>query len=413
MRRASSKIFSLLALLSLLVFLAPYSPAEEGTADQLVDRLLSAPTEKEWKSLLPEFKNQGAITASLLFKRLQAYVKTVGSLNSPGGEDLSRRVLSALIAMGPTGQRVSASRLRDREEHPEIRVFAGKVLIQAHGQQAIPALLEVLSQNFSPSQSAFLSSLILLVAELRDKRSLGFFINALGHPAPSVRWSSATALGLLGEKDAIAPLIKALRDEDPAVQTAVDRALRKITGKDAGFFPLADPESREKALRRWEQWWAEGGKGNLLPPPTFKEVQPLLEALLLWLTQRAPSEEIGGGSFSTSHRSSKGILYVVEDLLPKGCLLSVPGFKVILMPRSLLSEKARREKVGYCDFEEIRVGLVYAEVICLWKTPYRLERKKFFFKRDRSGHWVVLNVLSSEKVYLGGGEWNPKSERSY
>lgn len=397
------KTFSLLALLSLLTLLAsysgPHSPAEEGTADQLIDRLLSAPTEKEWKPLLPEFKDQGVITASLLFKRLQAYIKTFGSLNTPSGKDLSKRILSALMAMGTTGLEVSARHLRDREEHPEIRVFAGQVLIQAHKQQAIPALLEVLSQSFSPSQSPFLSSLMLLVAELRDKRSLGIFINALRHPVPSVRWSSATALGLLGDKDALPSLIKALWDEDPAVQTAVDRALRKITGKDAGFFPLADPEDRGKALRRWEQWWAEGGKGDPLPPPTLKEVRPLLEALLQWFTQSTPLEKGGGYHPSASYPFPKGTLYIVQDTLPKGLLLSVPGLKTILISRSLLSEKTKREVISYCDFEEIRVGPIYAEVTLLWRDPFQIERKKFFLKRDKNGDWVVLNVLSSEKGY--------------
>ena len=57
-------------------------------------------------------------------------------------------------------------------------------------------------------------------------------------------------------------LIAALRDPDPRVRECTASLLRKGFNQHFGFQPTARPEDREKAVRRWEEWY-EANKTRL------------------------------------------------------------------------------------------------------------------------------------------------------
>jgi hypothetical protein len=48
-------------------------------------------------------------------------------------------------------------------------------------------------------------------------------------------------------------LVRALADPDPNVRQLADWVLRRQTGQDAGFDPLAPPGQREAAAKRWKE----------------------------------------------------------------------------------------------------------------------------------------------------------------
>ncbi len=83
-----------------------------------------------------------------------------------------------------------------------------------------------------------------------------FLITALESGRSSkAKWGAARVLGDIGDKRATEPLIKHLRDSDQFIRKESVEALWKITNKKFGFDPLAQPQSRNAAARKWEEWW--------------------------------------------------------------------------------------------------------------------------------------------------------------
>lgn len=52
-------------------------------------------------------------------------------------------------------------------------------------------------------------------------------------------------------------LVRALDDDKPQVRQIALQALQILTGQTKGFQPLADPESRRRAVEEWKRWLAE------------------------------------------------------------------------------------------------------------------------------------------------------------
>lgn len=78
----------------------------------------------------------------------------------------------------------------------------------------------------------------------------------LADPDPSVKVPAIRAAAAEDDRTAIGALIDDLSSDDPAVRLFADEALRRITGRDLGYKPYADPEPRAEAVERWKRWAA-------------------------------------------------------------------------------------------------------------------------------------------------------------
>jgi HEAT repeat protein len=83
-------------------------------------------------------------------------------------------------------------------------------------------------------------------------------VEALEDPSNTYRGQSlwvrrhyVEALGQIGSKNALGGLIRALRDEDPAVRSAALEAVERIAGRS-----YAEGRSRPEQVEAWERWWA-------------------------------------------------------------------------------------------------------------------------------------------------------------
>ncbi len=71
-------------------------------------------------------------------------------------------------------------------------------------------------------------------------------------------------------KQAIPYLVHFLRDADQRTRGIANTSLMVITGQSKGFRAQADDEAREKAVRKWEQWWAENAATFVVPGSKLK-----------------------------------------------------------------------------------------------------------------------------------------------
>jgi len=75
----------------------------------------------------------------------------------------------------------------------------------------------------------------------------------------------ARTLVRLGDWGEIPVLIAGLRDERLFTRSLCLEALREATHETLEYDPRAEPESREKAVKRWEQWWLQRSGEGILP----------------------------------------------------------------------------------------------------------------------------------------------------
>lgn len=77
------------------------------------------------------------------------------------------------------------------------------------------------------------------------------------------------ALVRLGDWNALPDLIRGLRDERSYTRSLCFQTLRDITRQHFDYDPRGNAESREAAVRRWEDWWlARRNDENLATPGT-------------------------------------------------------------------------------------------------------------------------------------------------
>jgi HEAT repeat protein len=115
--------------------------------------------------------------------------------------------------------------LEDLASGDETRAEAAVVPLVGLGEDAVPALLELTRSSDIDSRWW---GLRILAASPHLKTE--WLVPFLSDPAPEVR--QCAALGLAGkpEESAVAPLVRALSDEDPMVATLAANALVKIGG---------------------------------------------------------------------------------------------------------------------------------------------------------------------------------------
>jgi HEAT repeat protein len=71
-----------------------------------------------------------------------------------------------------------------------------------------------------------------------------------------VRLTAAHSLLLFQDERGIPLLLQGLTAEDPTHRRDAHSALQRFTRRDFGFDPLAEPEVRNAAAKRWVDWYA-------------------------------------------------------------------------------------------------------------------------------------------------------------
>lgn len=78
-------------------------------------------------------------------------------------------------------------------------------------------------------------------------------------PEPAVRIDAVVSAAAKGDRRAARDLIRVLDSDDPAARMLAIRALERITGETNGYDYAAPESQRREAVRRWQEWEAEGG----------------------------------------------------------------------------------------------------------------------------------------------------------
>jgi HEAT repeat protein len=126
-----------------------------------------------------------------------------------------------------------------KDKNLNIRCAAACALGDMKVTKAIPSLVELLGHNAYCVREAASAAL----AEI-GKPAVESLLKSLDNEDPRTRQHAAVALGMIGDRRAVGPLINRLDDKDGIVQGKVIEVLEKITGQKYG-------QHRDK----WRTWW--------------------------------------------------------------------------------------------------------------------------------------------------------------
>jgi hypothetical protein len=100
------------------------------------------------------------------------------------------------------------------------------------------------------------AGVIMGVLRGEDYRGPGWkeFLPHLGMQ-DAVKIKALEIIGHLGELDAVPEVMKMLDDASPEVRDEADNTLCQLTDMDMGFDGAAPSEERERAARKWRDWW--------------------------------------------------------------------------------------------------------------------------------------------------------------
>jgi HEAT repeat protein len=127
-------------------------------------------------------------------------------------------------------------------------------------------------QDLTHRKSAIRAMSAYDLGRLQIKEAVGPLIAALRDPAYEVRWNAAVALGNIGDPRAIEPLREALRDPDLSVQVCAVRSLGKFRRPELTRELLPYLKASDRGLRMAACW----GVGELGDPTLATEIIPLL-----------------------------------------------------------------------------------------------------------------------------------------
>lgn len=135
-----------------------------------------------------------------------------------------------------------------------VRSHAASSFISKKDKRAVEPLINALSDCTVPSRVVFYhgtsgipvkvcKNAAIALGYIGDKRAVGPLITALQSGDVELRCAAATSLGLLKDKRAVEPLVKALKDYDSDVQQYAAEALGKLGDKRA-IKPLYNTRNR-------------------------------------------------------------------------------------------------------------------------------------------------------------------------
>ncbi|MHC4661551.1 MAG: HEAT repeat domain-containing protein [Planctomycetota bacterium] len=169
---------------------------------------------------------------------------------------------------------------------PKERVRAAVVLGSLDDERAVPALLNLLEDNSSGVRAVAIESLRRITcvhhdfdpsgderarkAVLKEWRKWwkraeplgreGWLLQGLKDGSDRTRAACARGLFRHGTVGSISALINALGDKLSGVRESADAVLRRLTGLDMGFDPVAPDEERKKKIAAWKSWWDRNEK---------------------------------------------------------------------------------------------------------------------------------------------------------
>ena len=137
---------------------------------------------------------------------------------------------------------------------PALRAATASALADAQLRGMAPRVAELLNDPAIIVRSAAADAL----GVMQDDAVVGQLLEALEDPSNTYRGQSlwvrrhyVEALGQIRSQNALGGLIRALRDEDPAVRSAAIEAVERIVGRS-----YAEGRSRTEQVEAWERWWA-------------------------------------------------------------------------------------------------------------------------------------------------------------
>jgi len=128
-----------------------------------------------------------------------------------------------------------------------------------NGGGGLPAWNGLLADLKSKNAGIRLDAIYAL-GETRDAGVVQHIVPMLEDVDIFVRMGAARILEKLDARIAVPALIEVLEDAKTAVREAAMLALRKITGKDFNYDPLAGEADRKKRVKAWRDWWAKSGE---------------------------------------------------------------------------------------------------------------------------------------------------------
>ena len=90
----------------------------------------------------------------------------------------------------------------------------------------------------------------------------GDYVTNISSPQPEVASKAMNKAAKEKSPLAIAPLVKRLYDEDPAMRLSAIKALHRITGEDMGYRSYEPQVKRMAAIQRWEAYLVQEGLQN-------------------------------------------------------------------------------------------------------------------------------------------------------
>lgn len=96
-----------------------------------------------------------------------------------------------------------------------------------------------------------------VLIESKNSKVLSHLVPLAKDPDAFVRRLTVEGLREFAQAEAVDALIEALGDEDENVCDTAWRSLRDLTGQKLAFDASATKESRARAARKWQEWWAK------------------------------------------------------------------------------------------------------------------------------------------------------------
>lgn len=85
-------------------------------------------------------------------------------------------------------------------------------------------------------------------------------------PAPAARFRAIHSAAATDDQKAIPDLIQMLDSDDPAERVLAIGTLERLTGQSLGYDASASSTSRDAAVGRWVEWYAQQGRTSSHPP---------------------------------------------------------------------------------------------------------------------------------------------------
>lgn len=299
--------------------------------------------------------------------RVSAEMDKLEELLKTDPEKEIRRAAARAISRigGPRAVKLLAEEATN--EKSEIRKEAAEFLSFIDPETALPIILDLVSE---PSARA---SLIRALRDMADPRAVPVLIQLLNRPDGLVRKPAAETLARIGDRRAISPLIRTLAEEERGdFHWSVAPALRRLTGRDFGYFHGAPERIHRHALSRWRSWLRHGWPDWPQEKPPAQEVSAAVETLLRWMILGEPlagapeDAQILPGLKGLSEEKT---IVLFGDNLPLGLDISLPGKEVLVLSQQQAQERAGREgeypgiKLGQprlaYGFAEISLDAIY------------------------------------------------------